>query len=313
MATPKLNRKRAVMWRTVITVVLVVAAVFVLRAHRSAIQASLGVARHARPAWLVLAIALLVATFCVAAAIYRLLALRSLRYGEILLVQVAAAFTGRLLPAGLGGLGLNGLYLYRRGHTPAEATAVVSVNNLLGITTHLLLLTVVFTLDPGVIHLLFTQHHLSFSWGVAVGLAGVAIAAAMIPAVRHRLARFGRNLLRSLHKELPAQLAGALLLAGLLTALYALLLLSTARSVGVSLGLLQLFVVFSAGMLAGTATPTPGGLVGAEAGLFAGFTAYGVAAPQAGAAVLIFRLVTYWLPLLPGAAALLVAREHRVL
>ena len=64
------------------------------------------------------------------------------------------------------------------------------------------------------------------------------------------------------------------------------------------------------GMLAGTATPTPGGLVGAEAGLFTGFTAYGVSVLDAGAAVLLFRLVTYWLPLFPGLLALLAGRKN---
>jgi uncharacterized protein (TIRG00374 family) len=65
-------------------------------------------------------------------------------------------------------------------------------------------------------------------------------------------------------------------------------------------------------MLASTATPTPGGLVGAEAGLFAGFVAYGVSAPMAGAAVLLYRFVTYWLPLLPGVLALFLARRRRL-
>jgi len=65
-------------------------------------------------------------------------------------------------------------------------------------------------------------------------------------------------------------------------------------------------------MLASTATPTPGGLVGAEAGLFAGFVAYGVASPTAGAAVLLYRLVTYCCRLFPGAVALLLARNSKL-
>jgi len=41
----------------------------------------------------------------------------------------------RLLPSGIGSLGLNGVYLYKRKHTVAEATVVVSTNNLLGIVS----------------------------------------------------------------------------------------------------------------------------------------------------------------------------------
>jgi undecaprenyl-diphosphatase len=105
----------------------------------------------------------------------------------------------------------------------------------------------------------------------------------------------------------------ALLLAMLLTAAYTLLLYVCVRSVGVRLGLLKTFIVFSLGMLTSTVTPTPGGLVGAEAGLYAGFVAYDVGAVSAGAAVLLFRLVSYWLPLLPGAFALLLAKRRKLL
>jgi undecaprenyl-diphosphatase len=40
-----------------------------------------------------------------------------------------------------------------------------------------------------------------------------------------------------------------------------------------------------------------------EAGLVAGLTSVGMQAAPAVTAVLVFRVVTYWLPVLPGAAA----------
>lgn len=57
--------------------------------------------------------------------------------------------------------------------------------------------------------------------------------------------------------------------------------------------------------------PTPGGLAGVEAGLVGGFMAYGVTATAAIAIALAFRLVTYWLPIVPGAIALYVSRRQR--
>jgi uncharacterized protein (TIRG00374 family) len=111
----------------------------------------------------------------------------------------------------------------------------------------------------------------------------------------------------------PVALLRALLLALLLTATYTALLYVSARSVGINLGVLRTFIVFSLGMLTSTVTPTPGGLVGAEAGLYAGFVAYDAGEVPAGAAVLLFRLVSYWLPLLPGAFALLLAKRRKLL
>ena len=48
------------------------------------------------------------------------------------------------------------------------------------------------------------------------------------------------------------------------------------------------------------AAPTPGGLGAMEAALVAGLTGVGMEPGIAVAAVLSYRLLTYWLPILPG-------------
>jgi uncharacterized protein (TIRG00374 family) len=50
----------------------------------------------------------------------------------------------------------------------------------------------------------------------------------------------------------------------------------------------------------GSAAPTPGGLGAVEAALVGALTGYGMSSGTAVSAVLTFRLVTYWLPMLPG-------------
>jgi uncharacterized protein (TIRG00374 family) len=187
------------------------------------------------------------------------------------------------------------------------------VNNLLGMVAHLLLLGMLLAVRPGLLRD-FVDHHLPSlpGWLIAAILL-VITAAWAAPAVRRRVSTFAHNVLVSLRRMRPSALLRALLLAVVMTATYTLLLFAGARSVGVHIGLLQTFIVFSLGMLTSTVTPTPGGLVGAEAGLYAGFVAYDVDAVPAGAAVLLFRLVSYWLPLLPGAVALLLAKRHKLL
>jgi undecaprenyl-diphosphatase len=146
-----------------------------------------------------------------------------------------------------------------------------------------------------------------------IGLVGVIVAAVLLlPPVRRKLLRFGSNMLVSVRKLQVRRVLVALCLAVLLTATYTLVLACAAQAVDLELSILQVFIVFSIGMLTATAAPTPGGLVGAEAGLFAGFVAYGVAAAPAGAAVLLYRLVSYWLPLIPGCFALLAARKRKL-
>jgi uncharacterized protein (TIRG00374 family) len=59
-------------------------------------------------------------------------------------------------------------------------------------------------------------------------------------------------------------------------------------------------VVYLAGATIGQAAPTPGGLGAVEAALSAGLTAAGLDGGVAVSAVLLYRLVTFWLPTLPG-------------
>lgn len=57
--------------------------------------------------------------------------------------------------------------------------------------------------------------------------------------------------------------------------------------------------------------PTPGGLKAAEAALVSGLLIYGVATGPAVAGVLIYRFVTFWLPLAPGFVALRTLSRRR--
>jgi uncharacterized membrane protein YbhN (UPF0104 family) len=311
MSQPKQTKKHSSLLRAGLSTLLLAAAAWVLARNWRTVTGAAHVARSASIAWLGLSLLLMAVTFCIAAGIYGVLAVRPLRYRQTLLVEVSAAFVNRLLPSGLGGLGLHGVYLYKRKHTVAEATVVVSVNNLLGMMGHLLLLGCLIAVRPDVLRR-FTHGGLHVSAWMAAALVAAVAVLMSIPWVRQRLTSFARNLLASVRKMRVRKLLAALGLALLLTVTYTCILASVCRSLRLHISVLQVFVVFSVGMLTSTATPTPGGLVGAEAGLFAGFVAYGVAAPTAGAAVLLYRLVTYWLPLVPGALALLLARRRRL-
>jgi len=306
MKTQKLDRKRARAWRVVSTVLLVLLTAYILHNSWTVVSSSFALIRHAESGWVLLSIALMGLTFCLAAAMYGLLALHPLKYFQTLLVEVAAAFVGRLLPAGLGGLGLNGVYLFRRRHTAADATVVTSVNNVIGVGMHVLLLGLVITFNPRMIGL-FTAHSRVKNMGSLMVV--VIILVLLVPAIRTRLKLLVRNVLASLRKERLGRVLTAGLLSGLLTLSYTLILFCVSRSLGLSLSLLQIFIVFSIGMFVGTVTPAPGGLVGTEAGLYSALLGFGARDSSAVATVVIFRLVTYWLPLVPGVFALGVARS----
>src|SRR5690606_33833455 len=72
------------------------------------------------------------------------------------------------------------------------------------------------------------------------------------------------------------------------------------RALGGDPSFAALAVVQMVGNAVGMAVPTPGGLGAVEAALTAGVTTIGVSTAVAVPSVLLFRLVSFWLPILPG-------------
>ena len=250
-------------------------------------------------------------TFVLAAMSYRMLAFRRLSFHELFTVELAATFINRLIPSGVGGLGIHGMYLHRRRHSIAQATAVVSTNNLLGSVVHIILLALLLLVFGNT-----TGIH--FAWGIfqtivlASVIVGVIIVLSIRP-LRREMHLFLRHLFTSLRRYQTHPhmvMFAAIALLGL-TLTNLLVLHIVTQALGIQLETTKLFIVYSAGVLIGTAIPTPGGLAGVETGLIAGFIAYGVPSDFAIAATLAFRLVTYWFPLIPGAVAFVFAKTQK--
>lgn len=249
-------------------------------------------------------------TFVLAAMSYRTLAFRRLSFHELFTVELAAAFINRLIPAGIGGLGVHGLYLHKRRHSIAQATAVVSVNNLLGMVVHTTLLLVLVVFSGGAL-VLYVR------WGLLQTVLLVIAALVLlfvfsVRQVRRRMWLFLQNLAKSLRKyeRQPHTIVFAALALLGLTLTHLLILHIVANAVGIHLELTKLFIVYSAGVLLGASVPTPGGLAGVETGLVAGFIAYGAPSELAIATTLAFRLANYWFPLVPGSIAFIFARRN---
>jgi uncharacterized membrane protein YbhN (UPF0104 family) len=298
-------------WQILFNLLLVVAFIYVLLSQYDKFTAGWHVLNHAAVNYVCLAGGLTVVTFLLAAAVYRLLVLRPVAYKTLLGIELAAAFANRLLPSGIGGLGVHGIFLHHRRHTTAQATAVVSTNNLIGMLGHVILLAIILLLAPT--QVFASQLHIDgfrVIGGICILLA-VAIGLTLVRPVKN----FFRNLFASFKQYLkqPTLLFTALVVAMALTLTYVGILYASAHAVGINLAFGTVFVVFSIGVLLGTASPTPGGLIGVEAGMFTGFVAYNAASGPALASIVLYRLFTYLLPILPGALAFWLARRQKLL
>ncbi len=81
---------------------------------------------------------------------------------------------------------------------------------------------------------------------------------------------------------------------------YIMCLAFSVRAVGVHTGLGTVALVSLVGGSLGAAVPAPGGIGTVDVALVGAFTLLGVDSASATAGVLVYRLLTFWLPTLPG-------------
>jgi undecaprenyl-diphosphatase len=105
--------------------------------------------------------------------------------------------------------------------------------------------------------------------------------------------------LRALARS-PGRLAALFGGSTLVTLAYIAALAASVAAFNGDVSIAEVGAVYLGASLIAAAAPTPGGLGAMEAALVAGFTGVGMESGVAVAAVLSYRLVTYWLPILPG-------------
>ncbi|HWW55130.1 MAG TPA: lysylphosphatidylglycerol synthase domain-containing protein [Acidimicrobiales bacterium] len=239
---------------------------------------------------------------------------RPLAVGRTTAAQLAAAFTNRLAPAGLGAMATEVRYLQASGVPRGDAVSAVALKSLVGIAVHAVGLVALV--------LLATSSHVPFTvrapgvperWELlvftAIGLAVVGLVAGgfrfrhmWLPVIRdgyERLRTLGTDPMRAF------RLVGA---SAALTAAYALALVIAVEAVGGG-PIVAVLAVYLGASAVGAAAPTPGGLGAVEAGLVAGLAAAGIHTGEAITAVLLFRLITYWGPVVPGAVSFWLLRR----
>ncbi|MFF5401876.1 lysylphosphatidylglycerol synthase domain-containing protein [Streptomyces misionensis] len=221
--------------------------------------------------------------------------------------QVAGSFVKIVAPAAVGGVALNTRFLQRAGVRPGLAVASVGASQLFGLGCHILML-----LSFGYLTGTEKTPSLSPSRTVIAGLLTVAVLVLVVTSVPF-LRKFVVTRVRSLFAGVVPRMLDVLqrpqkLITGiggmlLLTACFVMCLDASVRAFGdgsASLSIASVAVVFLAGNALGSAAPTPGGVGAVEASLTLGLIAFGLPKEVAAPAVLLFRLLTLWLPVLPG-------------
>lgn len=251
--------------------------------------------------WLLLSFVPTAATYAAAAIAQMGAVNQPIPLAPMTAVQVACAFTNRVTPAGTGGLGLNERFLEKEGVTRSAAIGAVSLNVLAGAIVHFLatMLAIAVLGSAGIGGVKVPPGW----WFLVAALVVLAIGGVVfLSPIRHRvtapLARAARDLAGVVRR--PAQALRLFGGSAGVTMGYALALAAALACFGVHAPLDRVVVVYLGGSAVASVSPTPGALGAVEAALLAGLTGIGIAPGPALAGVLAFRVVTFWLPTLPG-------------
>jgi uncharacterized membrane protein YbhN (UPF0104 family) len=264
----------------------------------------LSVLREANWVWMLAALAATVLTYF--GATFALLGFVAQRvpFWRTYATQVALSFVRLVAPTAVGNTAVNIRLLTRSGVPAPAAAASVAASQLAAflVTVPLLLVLGLFTGRAATAGLAPSGPAL-----IIVGLALIAaVALIFLTPFRTRVRRLWQAFIdRGLPRLLdvlqsPVKLAQGVGGNLLTTLAYTAALDASLRALGGEASFAVLALVFLTGNTLGTAIPTPGGLGAVEAALVAGLGAAGVPASIAVPAVLLFRIVTFWLPLLPG-------------
>lgn len=226
--------------------------------------------------------------------------------GRTLLAQLASSFTNRVTPAKVGGLALNVRWLIKQGVPTPVAAAGISANAVAGFIMHVAL-TLFAIVWAGKVGLGDVSLPSPSTIGLGVGLiAAVAVVSYLIPPLRdlvtRRVVPRARQSVEAARKVVTQPRQLALLFGGsaFVTVCYVAALTLSLRAVGADAPVSTVALVYLAGGALASAAPTPGGLGATEAVFVAALTSTGIANDEALAAVLLYRFVTFWLPILPG-------------
>ncbi|KAA0093222.1 UPF0104 family protein [Mycolicibacterium sp. P1-18] len=290
----------------VIQLVLLVALVYVAYPFISTVPAFFSELRTANWWWALLGLAVSALTYVGAAAALWACASGAVSFVNLTIMQVANTFAATTTPAGVGGLALSTRFLQKGGLGALRATAAVALQQSVQVITHvglLIFFSVIAGTSANLSHFVPTTTVLYLIGGVALGIVGVFT---FVPKLRRWLGTELRPRVKELGGELvelarePKRLAIIVAGCAATTLGAALALWASVGAFGGGTTFVTVTVVTMIGGTLASAAPTPGGVGAVEAALIGGLTAFGVPAAVAVPSVLLYRVLTCWLPVFVG-------------
>jgi uncharacterized membrane protein YbhN (UPF0104 family) len=302
---PGRTGRRAYLHTAVSVLVLLIGAVLAVR-HRQVLDSGTDHLVVADRGWLSLAVTAACGTWVCAALTQQGAVAVALPRARLLAAQFSASAANHVLPAGLGASTVNWRFLTRCGLTPTATATALALKATAGTVTRVTLIGALVVAGPGLIHL----PHLP----TATALLALLPAVLLLPPLRRRIGPPLRGALaevRTVH-ALPGRAAALWGGSIAFAASHALTVYAVAHALELPLPAAKVALAYLAASSAAVLLPTPGGLGSLDAALTFALVGVGAPGPMAVSVVLGYRLLTMWLPLVPGLVVLAVLARRKV-
>lgn len=284
----------------VMLLLFTVGAIYYLMPQFGEFDMTMSLLGHSSWLWIAIAVLAMVLSFVVAAMIQYAAGNSIGRIRDLIALGFAGSFLNHFLPFSVGGIGLITEYYRRLGQQRSQAIIIATMPIIIGAISTILLVLVI---SPITFMQFARNLRTSFQFPIVIG--AMLLTFLFLFLYRRKLkkaiieAEVGLRGVQSLRQA--AKVAGGSIVLALVAsvALYA-----SIQAIHGQAALVVIIALFITSVLVGEIAPTPGGIGATEAVLVLGLSGAGLTAPQAIAATLVFRFVTFMLPLLPGAVAM---------
>lgn len=232
------------------------------------------------------------------------LAFKRITYTLTLKVEMAGLFVGKLLPNGVGSISLNMFYFIKKKHTPSEASSVMTMDAITSAIAYTFLIIIALLASTislkGITDAVDLPDNLILF--LVILLLGIAYFIHRSISLRIRLRKIWLDFISNfaMYKKRPKSVFISIFGNGLSSIASLFALYAAAHSVGVGISFAEALLAYTFGNIAATLIPTPGGIGAVEAGVYSGLVMTGVNGSDAIVITLLFRLITYWIPLVVG-------------
>jgi uncharacterized protein (TIRG00374 family) len=239
---------------------------------------------------------------------------RPVAYGPLVLLQFGISFINLVLPSTAARVAVNIRFFQRQGIPPASAVSIGVIDSLGGFAVQLMILASVLVFGWGDVDLEMPPDSTLGHGNILTILVAVAAVVVLVgaiglafPSVRHRIAEKVTPWIHEVREtvgSLRSPTKVAQVLGGNLGAelLFALTLAVVLNAFGEPVPLGTLLVINVCVSLFAGLMPVPGGIGVTEGALITGLTAAGVDQATAFAVTICYRMITFYLPPIWGAA-----------